>query len=159
MVTGPGSGRRVVRRTSTGRFVTKDRASSSPKTTVVVGRSRGSARSGEVTVDPLQVKIAVVADALGSKSRAAEFLGVARSQPGKWLSGEERPNPVARRRIQDFEYIWDRLTDERPPDAAHVWLTSANAFLNGATPLTWLTSRGPEDVIAAIDAEEAGSFP
>lgn len=113
---------------------------------------------GTVTIDPLRVKIAVVADAFGSKSKAAEFLGVARSQPGKWLSGQERPHPRARRQIQDFEYVWDRLTDERAPEAAQLWLASPNAFLNGASPLTWLKTRGAEDVIAAIEAEEAGSF-
>ena len=112
----------------------------------------------EVSVDPLRVKIMVVTEAFGSKSKAAEFLGVARSQPGKWLSGEERPHPRARRQIQDFDYVWDRLTDDRPVDAALVWLSSANAFLSGATPLTWLKTRGAEAVIVAIDAEESGSF-
>lgn len=111
-----------------------------------------------VEVDPLRVKIAVVTDAFGSYAKTAEFLGVARSQPGKWLAGEERPNPRARRLIQDFEYVWDRLTDDRPRASADIWLRSANAFLNGATPLTWLKTRGPDEVIAAIDAGEAGSY-
>ena len=111
-----------------------------------------------VSLDPLRFKLAIFLDALGSSAKAAAFLGVARSQPGKWLSGQERPNPRARRQIQDFEYIWDRLTDERPPEAAHIWLNSANSFLNGSTPLIWLKTRGAEDVIVAIDAEESGSF-
>ena len=109
-------------------------------------------------VEPLRVKIAVVTKAFGSNTKAAEFLGVSRSQPGKWLSGEERPHPRARRLIQDFDYVWDRLTDDRSPELAQVWLGSANAYLNGATPLTWLKTRGPDEVIAAIDAEEAGSY-
>jgi DNA-binding transcriptional regulator YiaG len=112
----------------------------------------------EANVDPLRVKIRAVTEAFGSQSRAAEFLGVARSQPGRWLSGQERPNPEARRLIRDFDYVWDRLTDIRSPAAAHIWLTSANAFLNFATPLAWLKTRGPEGVIATIDAEEAGSY-
>lgn len=125
---------------------------------VTVLRSTRAGKASPVDVDPLLVKIAVVTDALGSQSKTAEFLGVARSQPGKWLAGQERPNPRARRLIQDLEYVWDRITDDRSRDAAHVWLGSANAFLDGATPLTWLKARGPDDVIAAIDAEEAGSF-
>lgn len=124
---------------------------------VTVQRSTAG-KISPVDVDPLLVKIAVVTEALGSQARTAEFLGVARSQPGRWLAGQERPNPTARRLIQDFEYVWDRITDDRPPEAAHIWLASANAFLDGATPLSWLKSRGPDDVIAAIDAEEAGSY-
>ena len=108
--------------------------------------------------DPLAVKIEVMSEALGSKSKAAEYLGVSRGQPGKWLSGVDRPNPLARRRIRDFEYVWGRIADYRTPAAAQIWLNSANAFLNGATPLSWLRTRGPRDVIAALDAEEAGSY-
>lgn len=125
---------------------------------VTVRRSTGSGTGSAVDIEPLRVKIAVVTGALGSNASAAEFLGVARSQPGKWLAGEERPNPRARRLIQDLDYVWDRITDDRSPEAAHIWLRSANAFLRGATPLTWLKTRGPDDVIAAIDAEEAGSY-
>jgi uncharacterized protein (DUF2384 family) len=109
-------------------------------------------------IDPLRVKIASVTIALGSKARAAEYLGVARSQPGKWLTGAERPNPRARRLIQDFDYVWDRLIDDRSPDVALLWLESPNAYLDGAQPLTWLRTRGAEAVVAAIDAEEAGSY-
>lgn len=136
------------------------RSSAAPPTakSVQVRRSGGTGRGTPVEIDPLRVKIAVIAGVLGSYAKTAEFLGVARSQPGKWLSGEERPNPQARRLIQDLEYVWDRLTDDRPSEAAHIWLRSANAFLNGAAPITWLRTRGPDEVIAAIDAEEAGSY-
>lgn len=121
--------------------------------------SRGSkSTKARPLADPFALKIEVMSDALGSKSKAAEYLGVSRGQPGKWLSGAERPNPRARRRIRDFEYVWGRITDDRTPAAAQIWLDSANAFLNGATPLSWLRTRGPRDVIAALDAEEAGSY-
>src|SRR5690349_12728276 len=109
-------------------------------------------------VDPLRVKIAVVTEAFGSKAKMAEYLGVSRGQPGKWMAGVERPHEAARRQIRDFEYVWDRLTDERTPAVAQIWLNSANAFLGGATPLTWLKTRGPKEVVAAIDAEESGSY-
>lgn len=125
---------------------------------VVVPSVSGRPRASDVAVDPLTVKVAVVTEAFGSQAEAAEFLGVARSQPGKWLRRQERPGPRVRRLLQDFEYVWDRLTTERAPDTAHIWLNSANAFLNGATPLTWLRTRGPDGVIAAIDSEEAGSY-
>ncbi len=121
-------------------------------------RNQGETVAEDVSVDPLTVKIATIADALGSKSKAAEYLGVARSQPGKWMAGDENPNPRARRLIHDFDYVWGRLTDDRAPEVAELWLSSPNAFLNGTTPITWMRTRGAEDVVGAIDAEEAGSF-
>lgn len=109
-------------------------------------------------VDPLSVKVSVMVGALGSQARTAEFLGVARSQPGRWLRGIERPNPRARRLIKDFDYVWDRLTDERSAATAMIWLSSPNSFLDGSTPMNWLKARGPGAVVGAFDAEEAGSY-
>lgn len=114
--------------------------------------------SRQQLIDPLQVKVLIACAALGSKAAAARYFEVARSQPGRWISGAERPKPRARRLVQDLDYVWDRLTADRTPEAAQIWLRSANAFLQGVTPLDWLKSRGAEDVIAAIDAEEAGSY-
>ena len=65
---------------------------------------------------------------------------------------------MAARRIKDFEYIWDRATDEMNPEDARIWLESANAHLGGATPLTVLETRGPAEVITALDAEAAASY-
>ncbi len=114
---------------------------------------------GGVTVDPLRVKVANLIDALGSKSKVAEFLDVSRSQPGKWLSGEETPNPRARRLIYDLDYVWTRLTDARTAKVARIWLMSPNGFLGGALPMVWLRTRGPEAVVGAINGEDAGSYP
>lgn len=112
------------------------------------------------TTDPnaFRVKIAAAIRALGGKSKLAEYLGVARSQPGKWLSGAERPNPDARRTILDLDYVWARLTDDQPADVARIWLDSPNGFLDRVTPLMWMQRRGPADVIGAFNAHEAGSF-
>ncbi|WP_223695225.1 antitoxin Xre/MbcA/ParS toxin-binding domain-containing protein [Leifsonia poae] len=38
------------------------------------------------------------------------------------------------------------------------WLTSANSFLDGATPMDVLRLRGSRDVVDALDAEQAGSY-
>lgn len=132
-------------------------------TAPVLVRPAGSGEDGrdveEVAVDPLRVKIATVTELFGTHTRAAEFLGVARSQPGRWLRGRESPNPRARRLIRDLDYVWGRLTDDRPAEVATIWLHSPNAFLDGVAPIDWLRTRGPEDVVGALDAEEAGSYP
>lgn len=106
----------------------------------------------------LRLKVVSLTDALGSKSAVAQFLGVAQGQPGKWISGHERPSTEAERLILDFDYVWDRLTAMRTPRTATIWLNSTNAFLGGAHPADAIRFHGPEDVIGALDAEEAGSF-
>ncbi len=117
-----------------------------------------SIEGSEHILDPMRVKVARMIEMMGSGARLAGFLHVARSQPGRWARGEERPNPAAARRIKDIEYLWDRATDEMAPEDARIWLESANAHLGGATPLTVLETRGPAEVIAALDAEAAGSY-
>lgn len=39
-------------------------------------------------------------------------------------------------RIQDFDYVWDRLTSERSVESAASWMRSPNSFLGGVEPLT-----------------------
>ncbi len=151
-----GAGKKVVRNPAALPAPRRVKPGRVKRTTVVISEPGKPTR--KIEVDPLRVKIAIVTEALGSKARAAEYLGVARSQPGKWLAGEESPNPRARRLIQDFDYVWGRLIDDRSPEVAELWLGSPNAFLSGATPISWMRARGAEDVVGAIDAEEAGSF-
>lgn len=126
----------------------------------VARSARSSKRAAEEirAVDPIAVKVASMVDALGSQATVAKRLGVSRGQPGRWMTGAERPSRAVHRRITDFDYVWDRLTAVRSPEVAHIWLDSPNAFLGGASPSTWLSQHGTAEVVAALDAEEAGSF-
>lgn len=108
--------------------------------------------------EPMQWKVAEIVGALGGKSALARFLGVARSQPGRWISGKERPGIESQRRIHDLEYVWSRLTMVWVDEVARVWLESANAHLDGARPIDVLILEGPAPVIEAIDAQLAGSY-
>jgi hypothetical protein len=44
------------------------------------------------------------------------------------------------------------------PESVLAWLTGANSFLEGATPIEVLRTRGSREVIEALDAELAGSY-
>ncbi len=112
----------------------------------------------KVQLTPISIKVAHLLEFFDSNARVAEFLEVTRSQPGRWMRGEDVPNPSAARRIKDFEYVWDRATAEMQQGDARIWLESANPLLADATPLTVLQTRGPAEVIAALDAEVGGSF-
>ena len=103
-------------------------------------------------------KVGRAIDALGTKSALAQYLGVARTQPGQWETGAEVPRPETARLMKDLDYVWDRLTTDTDTESATIWLNSPNGFLNSATPLAWLRQHGPAQVIGALDAAEAGSY-
>lgn len=44
------------------------------------------------------------------------------------------------------------------PEAADIWMTSQNAHLGGARPADVLAVRGPDEVLAALEAEAEGAF-
>lgn len=113
----------------------------------------------ELSVSTVAVAVAQCAEVLGSQSALASWLGVARSQPGRWLVGKEYPSPVAAGLLLDLAYVaargrrtWSTAT------AVRSWLTGSEPLLDGAVPLDVLKRDGPRRLIAALDAEMAGSF-
>lgn len=103
-------------------------------------------------------KVSSGVELFGTKTGLAQYLGVAKTQPGRWIEGAEVPTPVTARLVTDLDYMWDRITTDMGQDAAGIWLRSSNPFLEGASPLDWLKIHGPSQVIAAFDAAEAGSY-
>ena len=99
-----------------------------------------------------------LAKALGGVTALARALGVSPSQPSRWRSGKESPGPEAARRLIDLHHVVARAQLVWHPDVIPMWLTSANAFLNGQTPLGVLVTRGPSEVLDALDAFDAGGF-
>ena len=57
-----------------------------------------------------------------------------------------------------IEELIDQATQTLGPTAANIWLNSPSSFLHGATPLGWAETNGAVDAIAAIDADEAGTY-
>jgi uncharacterized protein (DUF2384 family) len=97
-------------------------------------------------------------DLVGSKADVARLLGVARTQPGQWMAGEEAPSAESWQRLSDLEYVMSRVAAVWHPSIARDWMTAPNAFLDGARPIDVLRMRGPTEVIAAVNAEAAGSY-
>ena len=114
--------------------------------------------SGDARVLVLQVKVATLLRLFeGNRSEMGRYFGVSRAQPGRWLSGADRPAPEVVRRIEDLSWIWDRLTAETSEDVARDWLRAHNAFLD-TTPLDALEYASAGQVVGAWDAEQAGSY-
>ena len=99
-----------------------------------------------------------LATAVGGVTALARALGVSPSQPSRWKSGKESPSPEMARRLIDLDHVVARAALVWHPDVIPVWLRSANGHLNGQSPLGVLTTRGPNEVLDALDATEAGAF-
>lgn len=104
-----------------------------------------------------QAPVARVVEALGNNV-VADLLGVSRSQPSRWRSGQERLSPENRKRISDLDHVLDRLLLELHSDQAGLWLTGPNPHLGGARPVDVLELRGAAAVLPAIDALASGAF-
>lgn len=107
--------------------------------------------------DDMRRRITWLIGALGS-NRVAELLGVSRSQPSRWKSGEERVAPRNRRALLDLEYVMARLYEIWVPEVVAIWLESANPHLGGAKPIDVLRQGGAADVIVAVDAADEGAY-
>jgi hypothetical protein len=113
--------------------------------------NRPSARSA--ADDPLSAaRVRYLADAFGG-AQLAELVGVNRSQPSRWIKGEERPGPAAAPLLIDLEHVLARARLVWGEIAAATWLESANGYLGGARPIDVLQLSGPSPVLEALDAE------
>jgi uncharacterized protein (DUF2384 family) len=103
-------------------------------------------------------RTAELAEVLGGVTALARALGVSPSQPSRWRSGKEQPSPEVARRLIDLDHVVARASLVWHLSVVPTWLRSPNAHLNGQTPLGVLLTRGPSEVVRALDATEAGGF-
>ncbi|MGO4205317.1 antitoxin Xre/MbcA/ParS toxin-binding domain-containing protein [Rhodococcus sp. TAF43] len=115
------------------------------------------ATSGRVAADdPLSAeRVRYLADEFGGAQLAA-IVGVNRSQPSRWVKGEERPGPAAAPLLIDLEHVLARARLVWGETAARTWLESANVYLEGGRPIDVLQILGPAPVLEALDAETWG---
>lgn len=113
--------------------------------------------SGRVAADdPLSAeRVRYLADEFGGTQLAA-IVGVNRSQPSRWIKGEERPGPMAAPLLIDLEHVLARARLVWGESAARTWLESSNVYLDGGRPIDVLRISGPAPVLQALDAETWG---
>lgn len=110
-------------------------------------------------IAPAVIATEVCVSVLGSYTALADWLGVARSQPGRWLSGEERLSPRSERLVLDLAYVIDRARQVWGHDTAlQGWLVGSEPLLDGAPPLDAVRSGDVSSVVKAIDGHLAGSY-
>lgn len=90
-------------------------------------------------------------------NQVGALLGVAKSQPSRWLRGE----PIAQdneRHILDTDYLISRALRVIHADKIGDWLTYQVPTLGWARPIDVLILEGPESVIRALDIIEEGAL-
>lgn len=102
-------------------------------------------------------KLANAVRALGNNTVAA-LLGVSRSQPGRWVRGQEGISSENQAAILDLDFVLSVLLRTMSSAMAGIWLVSPNAFLNGARPVDVFRLDGHRRVVEAIQAYAEGAF-
>jgi hypothetical protein len=98
-----------------------------------------------------------VISVLGNQ-QVSDLLAVSKSQPSRWRSGSEVPSPVVARRLVDVDYVLARFLLMWDPSLATDWFSSPNGFLDGATPIDVIMTKGSLEVIEALEAEASGAY-
>ncbi len=104
------------------------------------------------------VRTEMVIAGLGTADAAAKLLGVSKSQPSRWRTGEERPSSEMQRLLLDLDHVIGRAHLLFTPEVALDWLTGSNSYLDGARPIDVLKQRGSTEVIEALDAAMQGAY-
>ncbi|KAF0966621.1 MULTISPECIES: antitoxin Xre/MbcA/ParS toxin-binding domain-containing protein [unclassified Rhodococcus (in: high G+C Gram-positive bacteria)] len=138
------------RETSAKAAATKKAAERTART---IGHAGSAPRAAD---DPLSAeRVRYLTGEFGGAQLAA-IVGVNRSQPSRWIKGQERPGPGAAPLLIDLEHVLARARLVWGETAARTWLESANTYLDGARPLEVLQLSGPAPVLEALDAEAWG---
>ena len=94
----------------------------------------------------------------GGVTKLAAVLGVSKSQPSRWKTGVEVPSLAMAKKILDLEAVVRRALLLWEPEVARIWLESSNAYLAHARPIDVVMTRGPSEVIEALDSALAGGY-
>lgn len=103
-------------------------------------------------------RIAFIAEVLGGVRQAADALGVAPSQPSRWLAGKSSPDPEKTMLVIDLDHVLAVATSVWHPSLIPGWLRSPNAHLGNIAPIDWLKRHGSAEVVAALRAEDEGAY-
>lgn len=105
-----------------------------------------------------RMEIATGAAALGSAAALASYLGVDRSQVTRALKRGQRLRHEAAWRLTALEATYGALRHLLDEEIIPDWLQGANAHLQGRRPIDLLRAGRVAEVMAAIEAERAGSY-
>ena len=103
-------------------------------------------------------RIEALVDDFGGRAAVARALQVDRSQVTRWLDRGQEPDATNLRKVEATELAMARLLRLYDQATARTWLEGTNAHLGQRRPIDLLARGRLAEVLAAIDAEEAGTF-
>lgn len=77
--------------------------------------------------------------------------------PIEWLTDGGAGVSVIDALVTPLDAVFDRLVAAMPLERTSDWLVTPNERIHGARPVDVLRQRGPAEVVAALDAEQAAA--
>ena len=88
----------------------------------------------------------------------ANIAAVSPATVSRWTSGASFPHPKTQLLISDLRYVVDRLAELYDPEETRVWLYSKHRLLGGARAIDLLHEGRADEVLAAIESLNEGSY-
>jgi transcriptional regulator with XRE-family HTH domain len=88
----------------------------------------------------------------------ANIVAVSPATVSRWLSGKATPDLRTQTVIAGLRYVVDRLGDFYTPDETRIWLHAKHPMLQGERAIDLINSGRTEDVLAVIEALDAGAY-
>jgi transcriptional regulator with XRE-family HTH domain len=88
----------------------------------------------------------------------ANIVSVSPATVSRWYSGKASPDLRTQTVIAELRYVVDRLAEFYTPDEARLWLHTAHPLLQGKRAIDLINAGQTEEVLAVIEALDAGAF-
>jgi transcriptional regulator with XRE-family HTH domain len=88
----------------------------------------------------------------------ANVTSVSPATVSRWSSGKASPHPKTQLLISDLRYVVDRLADFYAPEETRLWLYSRHRLLNDERAIDLIHAGRTDEVLAAIESLDAGSY-
>jgi transcriptional regulator with XRE-family HTH domain len=88
----------------------------------------------------------------------ANIVSVSPATVSRWSSGKASPDLRTQTVIAGLRYVVDRLSDFYTADETRLWLHTTHPMLNGERAIDLINAGRTEQVLAIIEALDAGAF-
>jgi transcriptional regulator with XRE-family HTH domain len=88
----------------------------------------------------------------------ANIVSVSPATVSRWYTGKASPDLRTQTVIAELRYVVDRLAEFYSADETRLWLHTAHPLLQGKRAIDLINAGQTEEVLAVIEALDAGAF-